>query len=1847
MAQVKFYKYNTTTSLQENKSNIEEGSIVFDNEAKILYLVTKANTLEPYYGTDTKYSFSSSNNVLTITPSSGNSYNLTIDNVSHAGLADSATKAINDSEGNNISTTYLKNTGGIVSGTLEVDDLVVGNFLVKGSARFLNEIQGIIQYATKLGDDKSNLTVDNILSYLGSKVDRTTKVIAGNGLTGGGSLDSSITISHADTSDQSSVDGGTTQYVKSVALDDYGHVKGMSLADLPTNTASADRAKYADAIRLPNQPRVTSLNRTPSDYALHYFLASSSCTEGRPTWDGGILHAAWDTASGYASQLLMPTDPDSSLQFRWSVPSGGTVTWSDWITTINEKNWKSFIGTKENPVPFASKAAEADEATHSGTSGTAETSKDSEKLGGVSLGLSNGHIPTYADFPAYGNLVTLGYNTSENSTNNHYYFLGLLRWAYNKYKNNGDVLLIGNATPNSTGNCQIQLYSSSGANSDGVPRYATGIYVSLKGYISTFYTYDYNYSYKQIDANNANYATLAATATIANSINTDEGTSPGDRPVFFSWLGDKTKIVYDNTFQYNPSTKNLTVKNINGGAPITSVNIGSQRVAEAALADSAKSATTAGNSTLFNGYNFNDLKFNCINTRTITVEGDKDTFYPVGILVSSDKKWSQYISIHKNLGTKTPEITGNHSNGSSSMWAMYETRSVTWDGNGGFFRTMYVSQPYASLIARVEPNIYGSNHMVIWLRGGGCEYNISSSYTLDDNTESISITGILIKYEEFNFGFSESYPVKYGPIALADIDQYNKGIYATGSYAAYNYYRAKSAESADTANTATNAGTANIATMANGLSTDTISSSNSAMLPSAGFKVYKYTNNSTSDTGTKGLDGFIQSFTWDGTFGAQVYVDCDTTGIIALRQRQGTWTNWKYLIHSDNWNEYIGTNTNPVELANVAKTAQSVAWNAITGIPNLVTTDTSQTISGNKTFSNTTTLDDIVVGNALVNGSARFLNQITGNLKGDVEGNASTATLASVASLVAHSLKVGSKTYNGSSDITITLEDLGLSGAMRFIGSTTTVISEGSTTNPVTINGASVTAINGDVVLYNHIEFIWVGSWEQLGDEQSYALKSIQIKAGEGLSGGGSIANDVILSHYTPTKSSNTLGVAAKAISTLSVDKFGHVVSSETIAIPTKLSDLTPDISNVYLPTAGGAMKAGSRISASDGYLYIGNANNSGWLCFQDICSQATPGDAIWSIRTNGAAIFQTVGADKITATTSVTSPEFYGHLNGNADTSTESGNTQKFNNYSLPQLSPVFYGRNFTNGTLIKTDIKFKVGSYNPFLLRIYGNGYEEGIINLEVQGYIYTGSATTIENVEIANPSANNYSTNNFSYIYIQSIDEKLCFWFPRLGYWHGYNAYCTYEIGGDIVNHVVSITDVAKPDSPNELKLIPTYAINSANISKQSVSSALTAGSATSDGEGNNIANTYLKLSGGTVTGVVDFNKSIRFNGNCNILFRKDNSDWTSGIFHDTNGNGYEGVSIWSKHNLASLRWHAGVDMTTGASGSMMGITKPDFEISKASGTAKGYIGGYEIWHSGNLTGLSQLANDLGYITEAKYLRHLDTRDENPNPYKSTYAGVSYHLKYNSAIGLTGESYSGLLNLRPWGDSSGGKEYQLAFTNGDINYRYGESEWSAWTKLITTNNISSYTAGSATTAGQLSSIRKIWGNDFNGTQNINGDISYTGSLATGSMIRFLDNTADSYGNGISIGGGGLTILGAGESASDIQGKYNSGNEDLILCSDEWIGMFPGQRDGYTDSKASYFHTNGAVSILCNTSSYSLSVNGTTNFTGASIIGSTLDVASNITSGNQIKGKTINIDSKCTIKYDDTDKCIKFVFA
>lgn len=77
----------------------------------------------------------------------------------------------------------------------------------------------------------------------------------------------------------------------------------------------------------------------------------------------------------------------------------------------------------------------------------------------------------------------------------------------------------------------------------------------------------------------------------------------------------------------------------------------------------------------------------------------------------------------------------------------------------------------------------------------------------------------------------------------------------------------------------------------------------------------------------------------------------------------------------------------------------------------------------------------------------------------------------------------------------------GLTGAMHFIGKAAVDITDGSTTDPQIAN--YTTKEKGDVILGkdDHKEFVWNGAtWEELGDEGSYALKTTTIN-GKALSG--------------------------------------------------------------------------------------------------------------------------------------------------------------------------------------------------------------------------------------------------------------------------------------------------------------------------------------------------------------------------------------------------------------------------------------------------------------------------------------------------------------------------------------------------------------------------------------------------------------------------------------------------------------------------------------------------------------------------------------------------------------------------
>ena len=160
---------------------------------------------------------------------------------------------------------------------------------------------------------------------------------------------------------------------------------------------------------------------------------------------------------------------------------------------------------------------------------------------------------------------------------------------------------------------------------------------------------------------------------------------------------------------------------------------------------------------------------------------------------------------------------------------------------------------------------------------------------------------------------------------------------------------------------------------------------------------------------------------------------------------------------------------------------------------------------------------------------------------------------------------------SGNTTINIKASDLGLSAAMKFLGTTTTVISDGSTTNPITISGSSVKATSGNVVLYGSKEFVWTGSlWEELGDEGSHALKSVTITGIGALSGGGSLEANRVITHRTTARTNTTSKTSPGyngsfvVVGAVTSDSYGHVteVNTKTVTLPTVDSALSSDSTN-------------------------------------------------------------------------------------------------------------------------------------------------------------------------------------------------------------------------------------------------------------------------------------------------------------------------------------------------------------------------------------------------------------------------------------------------------------------------------------------------------------------------------------------------------------------------------------------------------------------------------------------------------------------------------------------------------------
>ena len=138
-----------------------------------------------------------------------------------------------------------------------------------------------------------------------------------------------------------------------------------------------------------------------------------------------------------------------------------------------------------------------------------------------------------------------------------------------------------------------------------------------------------------------------------------------------------------------------------------------------------------------------------------------------------------------------------------------------------------------------------------------------------------------------------------------------------------------------------------------------------------------------------------------------------------------------------------------------------------------------------------------------------------------------------------HSLTIGGQVFNGSNPVTITAANLGLSQALKFVGSTNDIMKDGQQNTPTNISKPSI----GDVVLSNgNGEFVWLGeNWEALGSENSYALKTVQIVTNNnsGLKGGSSLADNVTLS--VNFGSASNLGTTTNAGSSNQVARADHI----------------------------------------------------------------------------------------------------------------------------------------------------------------------------------------------------------------------------------------------------------------------------------------------------------------------------------------------------------------------------------------------------------------------------------------------------------------------------------------------------------------------------------------------------------------------------------------------------------------------------------------------------------------------------------------------------------------------------------
>lgn len=429
-----------------------------------------------------------------------------------------------------------------------------------------------------------------------------------------------------------------------------------------------------------------------------------------------------------------------------------------------------------------------------------------------------------------------------------------------------------------------------------------------------------------------------------------------------------------------------------------------------------------------------------------------------------------------------------------------------------------------------------------------------------------------------------------------------------------------------------------------------------------------------------------------------------------------------------------------------------------------------QTIIGQKTFSGETYLDSLNANTGLISGNLRVINGIAGYLTGDVTGNLSGNASTATKLQTARTLTIGNtgKSFDGSSNVSWTLSEIGAASFEH-------------THSYLPLNGGTITGtlnINRDIsaIHYNNSNGVsqgWLGF--SAADTPAVWMANGSTKYNIIHSGNIGSQNVNYATSANGIASSGRLDSQEKIDNFITANRFKYATFKTTnsnnvdfvandgiiLSIPYTSTDFGAQIA--FDDATSATVKVRGKASTwGNWYTLLHSGNYNKYAPKLD----GTGASGTWSINISGNAI----SADNATL----------------------------HNGYTIVQTNGLTHTiRDFTLGTLVRTNINYNVTTGDAFYVEIKGNTYSEANNSCftQIQGYIY--------NDTIIAYGVTHLGVLKITPITAMNIDGKLCFWFPRLGYWMGFDIRC-YTGTNYAINTVTSIENSADPGGTKRVTL-----------------------------------------------------------------------------------------------------------------------------------------------------------------------------------------------------------------------------------------------------------------------------------------------------------------------------------------------------------------------------------------------------------------------------------------------------------